>query len=217
MRRFILNTNLDSHSDSLINQIDLVNLSSFEYEMLGELLSTNHDIECVCTLYSYSKDILNNVLSFCCMGYDIINLVLIEDSDWYVNFLLECLSNRIDLNCLLDKNLDYSQVYNLACCLCLGYNVKSLLENKEIDLKKVNKQFIINYFVNSGKNNVYVVELIDDYVINEDESYTVISPSIRDAKLISCIEGLFNPFHIKVKCYDLTSINPSIIHISKLI
>lgn len=206
---FCLEENLDY--SVLINS----DLSVYEMEMARLLLRTNHDLECIRCLFTYEKRLRDLVLSFYRMGHDIINLIELEDSNWYLELLIECVQNKISLDCLNNKGLDYSMIYNLSMCLALRYDVESFLSYYEGDFNRIRRKEIVDYFISKDSpSKVFNINRIKNFDEDCITKCTVVAPSMRDAKLISCLFGSMEPFSIECEPVDLENGYYGVIHSS---
>lgn len=186
-------------------------LTPFVMNVSRELLNLGYRSEHLKTLYTYDKEVVDRVIRFYLNGINIIPLMELEDSGWYIDFLLRCCEERFNLDVLKNKGLSYSNIYNLANCIVLGYDVEKLLE--DLNLIELTSTQIIRYFVKPKEvNNVYVVESYGCMIHGDDLSYSIIAPNERDAKLISCINGEFNAFDAECKEYKVDGSYLNIIH-----
>ena len=168
----------------------LKSLPSNHLEFMQELLDSNHSEECIENLYSYDLSLVESVMSYYRIGYDIVPLILLGDSDWYLKFLLDCVLHRVDLKKLVNSEikLSYAQVYNLLNAMCLGYDIDSLLSDPTPTLKDVLDE-CLNQEKGFGNNSNSVFLVEGENEEGELISNTIVAPSIRYSKLLSCLEG----------------------------
>lgn len=192
-------------------------LSLYHMEFIRESLKSGNNSENIRYLYTYDKETVERVINFYRNGIDVIPLIELEDSQWYIDLVLECVSNRFDVSILSGKKLSYSNIYNLCNCIILGYDVCSFLNAYEDRLDSVTPRQIIEYFINSDLEcNVYLVERVRNLEDGDDLMYSIIAPSEKDAKLISCINGTFDAFSIRCEEFKVNSSNLGIIHSSSI-
>lgn len=175
------------------------NLESRCIDFISELIKTNHDIENVKNLFSYSPSIIDRVISYYELGHDLVPLIDIEYSNWYVEFLMQCLYNNIDITVLCGKVFSYDQIYNLSVCMSLLFNVGELIGNPSLT-----KEGIINYYVGEEQSNkIFIVEGCVYGNSSKLESCVVKAPSPRLANLVACLNSELNPFEVFNKEIDL--------------
>lgn len=173
-------------------------------DFMQELLDSNHSEECIENLYSYDLSLVESVMSYYRIGYDIVPLILLGDSDWYLKFLLDCVLHRVDLKKLIgpDIKLSYAQVYNLLNAMCLGYDVDSLLSDPTPTLKDVLDE-CLNQEKGFGNNSNSVFLVEGENEEGELIANTIVAPSIRYSKILGCLEGGLDVFTCKSKLVDL--------------
>lgn len=201
-----------------LSVIDNELMTSYEMEVARLLMKKKHDSECIKNLFTYDEDLVKRVLTFYNMGHRIVDFILIEKCDWFVEFLIHCVMRKINLEILRNKGLEYDQVYWLANCICLGYDVNGLLEAYKDDLESINKRAILEYFIGScKKNKVYLVSRIEAlYEDDVNESCTVMAPSSKDARLIASLKCYMDSFNTKTKEFDPNSCEYGVIQIKTI-
>lgn len=168
------------------------NLPDSHLGFMIEIIKTSHDVYNIKNLFSYSPSMRDKIISYYELGYDLIPLIDIENSNWYLEFLMECLYNNVDVTKLSYKGLSYDQIYNLAVCMALSLNVSELVDNPSIT-----KRGIIDYYVGDKESNrIFIVEGLTDEASDELESCVVKAPNPRLANLIACLNSELNPFRI---------------------
>ena len=208
---------------NLLDKSLFKSLPSSHLDFVNKLIERGYEdynIEC---LYSHDLELVNAVKSYYNIGYDLIPLIEVGDSPWYIKFLLDCVVNRIDVVRLSSMNLSIGNIYNLGCCMVFGYDINPILVRD--DLTNLTRKDIVDeclsqerslgnvdcslYLVEGGSSNC---EEGDDDVVFK--SHCILSPSIRFAKLLASVSGSMNPFDCLVKLIDINE--PSIIHSSEI-
>lgn len=159
---------------------------------ISELIKTDHDLDNIVNLFSYSPKIMDKVISYYNSGYDLVPLIDIEYSDWYVDFLMECLYNNVNVLKLSNRGFSYDRIYNLSVCMSLALNVDELIERPNLT-----KREIINYFIeDKPSDRLFSVEGTTLDKPNKLETCIVKAPNPRMANLVACLNSELNSFHI---------------------
>ena len=221
----------DSYSNEQVEQIYLSlkegtdvtvianpSLTVYEMEVARSLLSSGHSSECVRNLFTYDEDLVQRVISFYTMGHDIIDLIVVEHSNWFLEFLLYCVTNRVNLEILKNRDLDYNLIYYLANCIYLGYDVNLLLETYKGKLNELNRTKILDFYLDtSSPNKVYYVKRIMNlYEDDANDSCVVIAPSLKDSRLVACLLCYIDSFNSKSKEYDPSVCGYAVIDVKSL-
>lgn len=174
-------------------------LSDLHLDFIVRLVESNHTLANIENLITYGGRVIDKIIGYYDLGYDLVPFLDIEYSPWYVEFLMKCLYANVDVLKLLGKGFSYNQVYNLSACLCLGLNIDDLLF-----ISDIRKKDILDYFMDElDSSRIFVLEgftLEDD---SELEHCVVKAPNPRMAKLIACLDSEFDVFTLSVREVNL--------------